>query len=175
MSERPKPGLTTARQAVVAVLAGAALCGLILLAFEAAGGFPPVVPWSVPIVLVLLAGAVLVYRRTLPKRREEHKVSPQEGLAAVASAKAMIVTGAVLAGGHVVYVMRYITQFDAPLPSARVIQGAVTIVASLLLAGAGALLERACVVRDGEDDDDRPGGSGEQGDGPAGRSHPTAA
>ena len=74
MSERPKLGLTTARQAVVAVLAGAALCGLILLAFEAAGGFPPVVPWSVPILLVLLAGAVLIYRRTLPKRREEHKI-----------------------------------------------------------------------------------------------------
>ena len=86
MSERPKLGLTTARQAVVAVLAGAALCGLILLAFEAAGGFPPVVPWSVPILLVLLAGAVLIYRRTLPKRREEHKVGPQEGLAAVAIA-----------------------------------------------------------------------------------------
>lgn len=175
MSERPKLGLTTARQAVVAVLAGAALCGLILLAFEAAGGFPPVVPWSVPILLVLLAGAVLIYRRTLPKRREEHKVGPQEGLAAVAIAKAAIVTGAVLAGGHVVYVMRYITRFDAPLPSARVIQGAATIVAALLLAGAGALLERACVVHDGDDDDDAAGSPGEPGEGTTGRGHPKTA
>ncbi|MFT3887885.1 MAG: DUF3180 domain-containing protein [Arachnia sp.] len=173
MSERPKLGLTTARQAVVAVLAGAAVCGLILLAFEAAGGFPPVVPWSVPILLVVLAGAVLVYRYTLPKRRKDHALSSQEGLAAVAIAKALIVTGAVLAGGHVVYVMRYIARFEAPLPSARVVQGAVTIVASLLLAGAGVLLERACVVHD--DDDDDPGAPGEPGEGTTGRSHPTAA
>jgi hypothetical protein len=73
----------------------------------------------------------------------------------------------------VVYVMRYITRFDAPLPSARVIQGAATIVAALLLAGAGALLERACVIHD--DDDDETPGSGEPGEGTAGRSHPTAA
>ncbi|MBK7822597.1 MAG: DUF3180 family protein [Tessaracoccus sp.] len=175
MSERPKLGLTTARQAVVAVLAGAAVSGMILLGFETVGGFPPVVPWSVPILLVLLAAAVVVYRRSLPKRRKEHKLGPQEGLAAVAIAKAMIVTGAVLAGGHVVYVMRYITRFDAPLPSARVIQGAATIVAALLLAGAGALLERACVVHDGDDDDDTPGGPGEPGEGTTGRGHPTAA
>ncbi len=172
MSEWPKLGLTTARQAVVAVLAGAAISGLILLGFEMVGGFPPVVPWSVPVVLVLLAAAVLVYRRSLPKRRKERRLGSQEGLAAVAIAKAMIVTGAVVAGGHVVYVMRYITRFDAPLPSARVIQGAATIVAALLLAGAGAMLERACVVHGGDDDEDESDGP-DNGEGTAG--HPTAA
>ena len=95
--------------------------------------------------------------------------------AAVAIAKAAIVTGAVLAGGHVVYVMRYITRFDAPLPSARVIQGAATIVAALLLAGAGALLERACVVHDGDDDDDATGSPGEPSEGTTGRGHPKTA
>ena len=76
-----------------------------------------------------------------------------ESVAALAIGKSMIMTGAVLAGAHVVYVARYVSLFDAPLPSARVIQGAATIVASLLLAGSGALLERACVVHDDDGND----------------------
>ncbi|MHA6512659.1 DUF3180 domain-containing protein [Tessaracoccus sp. Z1128] len=156
MSDGPRLGLTTARQAVISVLAGAVICALILLGFEAAGSFPPVVPWSVPLLMVALAVGVAVYARLLPKRIHEHRVEPQESVAALAIGKSMIMTGAVLAGAHVVYVARYLQLFDAPLPSARVVQGAATIVASLLLAGAGALLERACVVRDDDDDDDKP-------------------
>ncbi len=158
MSQGPRLGLTTARQAVISVLAGAVFCALILLAFEAAGSFPPVVPWSVPILMLVLAVGVAIYARILPKRIEEHRVQSQESVAALAIGKSMIMTGAVLAGAHVVYVARYVSLFDAPLPSARVIQGAATIVASLLLAGAGALLERACVVQDDDDDDDDPAG-----------------
>lgn len=156
MSAGRRLGLTTRRQAVISVLAGALVCGLILLGFEATGAFPPVVPWSVPILMLVLAAAVAWYARLLPKRIEEHRVEPQESVAALAIGKSMIMTGAVLAGAHVVYVARFVQLFDAPLPSARVLQGAATIVAALLLAGAGALLERACVVHD--DDEDNPGG-----------------
>ena len=53
MSHGPRLGLTNARQAVVSVLAGAVFCALILLAFEAAGSFPPVVPWSVPLLSLI--------------------------------------------------------------------------------------------------------------------------
>lgn len=157
MSERPKLGLTTVRQAVISVLSGAVVCWLVLLAFEAAGSFPPVVPWSVPITLLALAVVVAIYSRLLPKRREEHKASSQESFAALSVGKAMIMTGAAFAGAHVVYVMRYLQLFDAPLPSQRVIQGAATVVASFALAGAGALLERACVVKDDDDDEDLDG------------------
>lgn len=158
MSDRPKLGLTTGRQAVVAVLAGAVVAGLILLGFQAAGGFPPVVPWTVPALLVLLAVAVAIYSRALPRRLERRAVSSQEAFVALGVGKAMIMTGALFAGGHVVYVMRYLQLMQAPLPSARVVQGAATVVAALLLAGAGALLERACVVGDddGEDEDKGP-------------------
>lgn len=155
---RPKLGLTTPRQGVISVLAGAIVGGLLILGFEAAGSFPPVVPWSVPILLVVLAVGTVIYSRALPKRIEEKRVSPQEGMAALAVGKSMIMTGALFAGAHIVYVMRYLSMFQAPLPSARVIQGGATIVAALLLAGAGALLERACVVRD-DDEDDHPNGA----------------
>ncbi|AQX16346.1 hypothetical protein BCR15_13305 [Tessaracoccus lapidicaptus] len=159
MSGDGRLGLTTARQAVISVLAGAVVCGLILLGFEAAGSFPPVVPWSVPALMLLLAVGVAVYARLLPRRIEERRVEPQESVAALAVGKSMIMTGAVLAGAHVVYVARFLQLFEAPLPSARVVQGIATIIAALLLAVAGAMLERACVVHD-DDDDDKPGGTG---------------
>lgn len=154
MSDSPKLGLTTARQAVVSVLSGAVICGLILLGFDAAGAFPPVVPWSVPIVLVVLAVGGAIYSRILPKRIEERQATSQESFAALGIGKSLIMTGAVLAGAHVVYVVRYMQVFDAPLPSQRVVQGAVTIVAALLVAGAGALLERACLVKGDDEDQD---------------------
>ena len=100
MSQRPKLSLTTARQAVISVLAGAVVCWLLLLAFEATGGFPPVVPWSLPITLFLLAVAVGVYSRVLPKRREQHRASSQESFMALSVGKAMVMTGAALAGAH---------------------------------------------------------------------------
>lgn len=159
MSSAPKLGLTTAKQAVVSVLAGAAIAWLIMLGFDAFGAFAPVVPWSVPIVLVVLAVGIAVYARALPKRLEEHKVSSQEAFGALVTGKTMLFSGAVLAGGHVVYIMYFITKMSAPLPSARVIQGGATIVAALLLSAAGAMLERACVVKD--DDDDKRKGTGE--------------
>ena len=68
----------------------------------------------------------------------------------------MLMTGAAFAGAHVVYVMRFLTRLEAPLPSARVTQGIVVIVAALFLAAAGAMLERACVIKDC-DDDEGPG------------------
>lgn len=156
MSGHRKLGLTTARQAVISVLAGAVVCWLMLLVVEAVGSYPPVVPWSVPITLVVLAVLVAIYSRVLPRRREQHRASPQESFAALGVGKAMVMTGAVLAGAHTVYVMRYLQLFDAPLPSQRVVQGGVTIVAALLLSGAGILLERACVIKDKDDEDHPP-------------------
>lgn len=157
MSDKLKLGLTTGRQAMVAVLAGALVSALLLAAFELTGNFPPVVPWSVPILFIVLAVGVFIYARMLPKRLEERKVDSQEAVAALSIGKSAIMTGALIAGGHVVYVMRYLQLFDAPLPSARVIQGTATIVTALLLAVAGGMLERACVVHDDDEDDDQPG------------------
>ncbi|MDF1487730.1 DUF3180 domain-containing protein [Tessaracoccus caeni] len=154
MSSSPKLGLTTARQTITAVLSGAAVGFVIVALFDVSGGFPPVVPWSVPIVLLLLAVAAFVYARALPKRLDEKRVSSQEALGALVTAKAMIMTGAILAGGHVVYVMRYVHLMQAPSPSARVLHGTVTILVSVLVAAVGVMLERACLVPGGPDDED---------------------
>lgn len=160
---RPKLGLTTVRQTLVAALAGAVVGFFIVGGFDLAGQFPPVVPWSVPAILVIMAGGAWLYARSLPKRIEEGKVSGIEGVRALVIGKSMVMTGAVLAGGHAVYVGRYIRHLDAAQPAQRVYLGAATILASLLLALAGFALEKACIVK-----------VDSEGDGKGGEAEPTA-
>ncbi|NHB85451.1 hypothetical protein G7085_14765 [Tessaracoccus sp. HDW20] len=66
---------------------------MMLLAFDAAGSFPPVVPVSLPITVGLLAVAVAYYSRLLPKRREQRKATSQESFIALSVGKAMVMTG----------------------------------------------------------------------------------
>lgn len=146
--------LTTPRQTIVAVLAGALLTWLVLLLYDRLTQYPPIVPITVPIALAAVAVAGIVYGAFLPKRRQERTLSSQEGFIAVVSAKAMIFTGAVLAGGHAVYVMKYLPLVAADNPLRRVVLGAGTIVAGLLLAWAGTFVEKRLVVDDPPDDSD---------------------
>lgn len=143
-----KLSLTTPRQTVIAVLAGALLTGMGLAVYDLVSAFPPVVPWSVPVTLGVLGIAGIIYALLLPKRREEQKVDAQEGFVAVVSGKAMIFTGAVIAGAHCVYVMKYLPSMEAATPAQRVIQGSATIVASLLVALAGSMIEHRLVLKD---------------------------
>lgn len=145
---------------MVAALAGAVIGFFIVGGFDLSGEFPPVVPWSVPGILIIMATGAWIYARSLPKRIEENKVSGIEGVRALIIGKSMVMTGAVLAGGHAVYVGRYIRQIAASQPAQRVYLGAATILAALLLALAGFTLENACIVKV-EDDDDGDAGEAE--------------
>lgn len=133
------------------------MCVLLLLVLDLFNSFPPVVPWTVPGVLGLMAVAAWIFARSIPSRREERSLSSGEAVAVLLVAKSMVMTGAVLAGGHAVYVGRFVDALWAEQPAARVLNGSVTIVASLLLAFAGYTLEKACVVS--VDDDSDEGGN----------------
>ncbi|GAB3816508.1 hypothetical protein GCM10028820_15880 [Tessaracoccus terricola] len=151
---RPKLGLTTFKQVLVAALAGALLAAFLLSIYDLFEGFPPVVPWTVPAILVVMAVAAWIYSRGLSKRVAQRAVSGVEAVRALAIAKAAIMAGAILAGMHAVYVGRWIGQLDASQPAQRVLLGSVTLVSAILFTGAGHLLEKACVVPDDDDEDD---------------------
>lgn len=131
----------------------------LISAFDLLQGYAQVVPWSLPGIVLLLAIGVWTYARFFPKRLEEGRVSSEEGFAAIVVAKSVIMTGAVLAGGHAVYVAWYLPQLGAPQPLTRVIVGSTTILVSLLLAWAGSALERACTVDTGSPDDEEGEGA----------------
>ena len=148
--------MTTFRQIVVAALAGALIGAFVLSIFDLFEGFPPVVPWTVPAVLVVMAVAAWIYSRGLSRRVADRTVSGIEAVRALVAAKSAIMTGAVLAGMHAVYVGRWAGQLSAEQPAQRVLLGSVTLVAAVLFTGAGHLLEKACVAPDDEDEDDGP-------------------
>lgn len=152
--------LTTPRQVGISAVAGAVFCVLLLLLLDLLSTFPPVVPWTVPGVLVVMALAAWLLARSLPGRREERSISSGEAVAVLLVAKSTVMTGAVLAGGHAVYVGRFVGVLFAEQPAARVLQGSATIVASLLMAFAGYALEKACLV---SVDDDSDGGGTQAG------------
>ncbi len=154
---RPKLTLTTPRQVAISAVAGALVCVVLLIVLDLFSAFPPVVPWTVPGVLVVMAVAAWIFARSMPRRREERSISSGEAVAVLLVAKSMVMTGAVLAGGHAVYVGRFVSSLFAEQPTARVLQGSVTIIASLLLAMAGYALEKACLIS--VDDDSDEGGS----------------
>lgn len=114
-----------------------------------------------------MAVGAWVYARSLPKRIEDGEVSGIEGVRALVVAKSMVMTGAVLAGGHTVYVGRFLTALPARLPQERVITGGATVLGALLLVLAGLALERACIVKVDGDDDGDGRGSPEPSAGPA--------
>lgn len=148
--------LTTPRQVGISAVAGAVFCVVLLLVLDLLNAFPPVVPWTVPGVLAVMAVAAWVFARSMPTRLEERTISSGEAVAVLLVAKSMVMTGAVLAGGHAVYVGRFVEALSAEQPAARVLQGSATIIASLLLAFAGYALEKACIVS-GDDDSDEGG------------------
>lgn len=149
--------LTTSRQIGVAAMAGAVFCVLLLLLLDLVNAFPPVVPWTVPGVLTVLGVAALIFARSIPRRLEDRSLSSGEAVGVLLAAKSMVMTGAVLAGGHAVYVGRFVGAISAEQPAARVLHGGTTILAALFLAFAGWTLEKACIVS--VDDDADEGGS----------------
>lgn len=131
---------------MVSVLSGAVLAYLVIQAIRIAGGTTPLVPWSLPIMLGIISGVAFFYTRAFRNRLEQHRVTPDEGVRALVLGKSMLMTGAVLAGGHLVYVLVWIGQTDILGPRQRVIHGAVTLLAAIVFAVVGGWLERNCVV-----------------------------
>lgn len=160
-------GPTTLRQVVVAALAGALVAQVGLSVLRLLGSFPPMVPWSVPAVLLVMAVLAWIYARGLHRRVQRRVAEPAEGVRALVTGRSLIYTGAILAGMHAVYVGHSIGQLHAAAPARRVLMGSIMIVVSLLLAWCGHLLEKACIAPGaGGDDDSGPGDDGESGDTP---------
>lgn len=139
---------TDLRTVVIAALCGGALGWFAMSLFVVTGATVPVLPWSLPAILVLVAAATWVYARILrAKVADPHReVSPDEGLVSVALAKAILLTGAALVGACILYSLQYVGQLSIPFPRQRVIRGGVTAVVCALMAWAGWRLESACRV-----------------------------
>ncbi|QCV88079.1 DUF3180 domain-containing protein [Acidipropionibacterium jensenii] len=145
---------TDRRAVVVAALCGAVVGWFVLSVFFLTEAMVPILPWSLPVILAVVAIGVWIDARVLSRKvHDPHReVSPTEGLVSLALGKSVVLTGAALAGACIVYIITFVRQVAIPYPRQRVITGSVTAVVCVLLGLAGWVLERACrVPPDGED------------------------
>lgn len=147
---------TRIRALVLAAVVGAGLTFLVMLGVSSFAMTMPNVPWTTP--MLMFAGAVaagVLARVTYLRNHVVHqRQDPRRALSTLAIAKALLLGGALLTGGYLVFALYSVGHLDAPLPRQRLIIGLVTAVSGICLVVSGWALERAC--RTPDDDDENP-------------------
>ena len=158
-SVRPTPP----RALAVAALFGALTGWLIVVAANSLDFVAPQVPWTAPIGLIVIAALVGVFAYATHARIQVRKerMEPQRAVAFLVLGKASALAGALVAGGYLAYAVLFVTRLEAEAPRDRVIRSAIAAAAGVGLAVAGLLLERACRVPGGEDEEDEAEDTGE--------------
>jgi len=152
--------LTPWRALAVAALLGGLIGWMVAATPQIFGEDPPLVPWTGPIVLVLIAGVVglLAWSTYGRIHRRRERIDPQRAVGLLVLGKATALAGAMIAAGYAVFASYFVTTMSAPLPCERFTRSAVAVVAGVAVTVAGLVLERACRVPKGSDDqDEKPG------------------
>lgn len=153
----------------VAVVAGIVTWAVLDVLDPTAASVPQ--PWTVPVLLVVLAGAVLSVGRPVRRWNQGRRDRPLDALRAartVVVAQAAGVTGAALAGAYAGLVALLVPMVDIEVRLDRLWLGLAAMAASLLLLVAGVVVERWCRLppedRDGRAGGQRSTGSSRDGD-----------
>lgn len=161
--EPPEPGQPHLKPAgprlvVLGIIGGLLLGWLVVSLFTLVASSLPVTPWSMSILLVVMAAAAVIGSMWLRRRLDDPagRTDFEVPLAALVLGRSMLVTGLLLAGAHVSYVIAQLGRLDVALYRERAIAGAAAVVAGAVFALGGYLLERACRVDAGTDDSDDP-------------------
>ena len=157
----PEPGdgsvkSTSWRTLLVAVVFGALGGWLIVVITGALNIVAPYVPWTAPAALAVVAALVGALAWTTHQRIQvrRERIEPERGVAFLVLGKASALAGALIAGGYLSFALLFVGRWDAEGPRERVIRSLVAVVVAVALCIAGLLLERACKVPGGDDEDD---------------------
>lgn len=143
---------------LIAAVFGALAGWLIVVIANALDLVPPYVPWTAPAALAVIAALVGALAWTTHQRIQvrNERVEPERAVAFLVLGKASALAGALIAGGYLTFALLFVGRWDADAPRERVIRSLVAVVAAVGLCVAGLLLERACKVPKGDDEDDTP-------------------
>lgn len=139
-----------------------ALAGwLIVVVANALDLVPPYVPWTAPAALAVIAALVGALAWSTHQRLHVRgeRIEADRAVGFLVLGKASALAGALIAGGYLIFGLLFVGRWDADGPRERVIRSLVAVVVSIGLCIAGLLLERACRVPSGDDQDDPPGGT----------------
>ena len=122
---------------------------------------PPQIGWGPGTMLftiaVLIAGLAWSTWQSLHKKHE--RMTSDHGVKMLALSRSSLIVGGLFGGGYGGYAMSFVADLDTPLVSARLWHAGAAAVAGALLVVAALLLERACHIPGGDDEDPEPNGS----------------
>jgi hypothetical protein len=153
-----KPARVSTALLAAAVTAG--LGWLLLDLWARQGGRTPPQSYATAVVVLVVAAVVLVLGREVRRSVRGERRPPMNPLAAArvaVLAKAVVYGGAVLAGWYAALALSVLDDASG-VRRERLLTAGVSVVACLLLAGAGLLAQRWCRL---PPDDDPSGGAGE--------------
>lgn len=140
---------------LVAAVFGALGGWLIVVVAGALDLVPPYVPWTAPGALAVIAALVGALAWSTHQRIQvrHERIEPERGVAFLVLGKASALAGALVAGGYLSFALLFVGRWDAAGPRERVVRSLVAVVIAVGLCIAGLLLERACKVPGGDDED----------------------
>lgn len=146
---------TSIRDLLMAALAGGIAGWLIVRIAQAADLTPPQVPWSAPFALLAAAAFVGVLAWTTHQQIQVRRERPESSraVALLVLGKASAIAGIAVAFGYFGFAVNFVNRMEVSSPRERVIRAGVAILAGIALCLAGLLLERACKVPPGKDDE----------------------
>ena len=115
----------------------------------------PMLPWTAPGVMALLAGAVLTSGwpvRQWTNGRRERPLDPLRAARTVVLAKAAQYAGALLSGWYVAQILVVLPTVDVEPRRNLFVRGLVSLLAAVTVWGVGWLVERWCRVPTDEDE-----------------------
>lgn len=133
--------------AALAALAAAVGWGVARLVDAYANRSLPV-PWTAPLVMLVLAAALVLWTRTTRARlRGRPGTTPMNPIVAARSAALALAasrTGAIVAGLYAGVAIALAPSWDVPYVRERIVISALTVVSACLAVGAALWLERVC-------------------------------
>lgn len=119
---------------------------------------PPQIGWSPAIMLFTIAVLIggLAWSTWQSLHRKHERMTSDHGVKLLALSRSCLIVAGLFAGGYGGYALSFVPDLDTPLGSARVWHAASAAVAGVLLGVAALLLERACHIPGGDDEDPEP-------------------
>lgn len=117
-------------------LCGAALGWFALSIYKINDVTVPILPWSLPVVILVAAIATWGYARAFRTKvvDPQREVEANQGLVSLALGKAIALSGAALVGACIVYVLTFVWHLNIPYPRQRAIVGGVTAITCAAMA-----------------------------------------
>jgi hypothetical protein len=122
---------------------------------------PPQIGWGPATMLftIALLIAALAWNTWQSLHKKHERMTSDHGVKMLALSRSSLIVGGLFGGGYGGYALSFVPDIDTPLGSARVWHAGAAAVAGLLLVVASLLLERACHIPGGDDEEPEANGA----------------